>query len=126
MLAKGELIEFLNAVEKAMLAELMAGKPVPGWKLVAGRPGNRKWSDETDAAKLLAIHLSSDERYEKTLISPAKAEKLLKDKQLSTRFENRMRDLTVRGEGKPTLVPETDPRPELVLTAESAGLSILE
>lgn len=126
LLAKKDLVSFLNAVEEAVMAEALAGKPVPGWKLVAGRPGNRKWKDEEAAAKLLSNHLSSDERYTKKLISPTQAEKLLADKNLSTRFSNRMDELVTREEGKPSLAPETDPRPELVLTAESAGISILE
>jgi len=126
MLAKKEIISFLNAVEESMLVEALAGKEVPGWKLVAGRPGNRKWKDEPAADRLLSNHLLKDERYEHKLISPTKAERLLKDKQLSTKFQNLMDRLVERADGKPSLAPETDPRPALVLTAESAGLTTLE
>ena len=49
----GKILEALPMIEKwgdtmreTAIAELTAGRDVPGWKLVAGRAGPRKWADE--------------------------------------------------------------------------------
>ena len=45
-----ERIPFLrawaSAVEAHAMAELLAGRNVPGYKLVKSRPGHRRWTDE--------------------------------------------------------------------------------
>lgn len=50
-LAKAELIRgYLNAVEAEAMRRLTKGDPVDGFKLVVGRPGNRKWTLDDEAA----------------------------------------------------------------------------
>jgi len=51
-----------------------------GYKLVPGR-ASRKWKDEGEAAATLEMSLG-DEAYIRKLLSPAQAEKVLKDKKL--------------------------------------------
>lgn len=90
------------------LARALEGRPVPGTKMVQGREGNRRWADERTTDKWLSEkgRIMADQRYEKTLISPAKAQKLL-PKEMHKRLESRV----TRTPGRPVLVLDTDPRP---------------
>lgn len=103
--------KWLDDVEEFASKRAMTGAPVTGTKLVAGRK-SRAWftDDEAELAKLLQggeLLMSDDQIFERKLISPAKAEKLLgKDKTL-------LAELIVTNEGKPTLVLDTDPRPAI-------------
>ena len=91
---------------------LLAGEKIPGYKLVEGRAGPRKWSDEGKAEKMLkGWKVPAEARYVKSLISPTAAEKLVK---LKTLTEDQWRDLNsviIREPGKLTVVPEYDKRP---------------
>lgn len=81
------------------------GAKVPGYKLVAGR-STRKWSDEKRVAEVLAEEgFTEDDIWTKKLIGLTEAEKLVGKK-------HRVFELTVKTEGKPTLVPESDQRAE--------------
>ena len=105
-----------------------------GCKLVSGRPGNRTWSDEEAADKMLSSYLPAKERYKPAvLISPTQAEKKLKaqekaegGKKLSKQLLVRMamadadtiaaskhEPLVVRPQGNEVLVLDTDERPAL-------------
>ena len=90
----------------------MAGKDVQGLKVVEGRSA-RKWASEGDAAKLLKNYLSTDDIYTRKLVSPAQAEAMLKGKETSTKFENKLATLIVRDAGKPKVVPADDKRPAI-------------
>jgi hypothetical protein len=105
------LSKWLKDVKSYAEARAKDGHTLPGFKLVEGR-GQRQWSDEAEVAKLLKPKLK-DKTFTKELISVAQAEKLLKSETLSTRFKNKLDRLTIRKEGKPTLVPESDKRPAL-------------
>ena len=87
------------------------------FKLVEGKLGNRAWVNEDEVITLLRPKLGTENIFTKELISPAQAEKLLEGQELSTRFENRFKELISRAPGKPSLVPTSDPRPPLTLTA---------
>ena len=111
--AKHVLQDWMDAVTVQELNDLMNGAEPMGFKLVEGRT-NRTWVDAEAALKLLNNHLTIDElRPRADLISPAQAEKALKGIELSTKFENKLKGLITRPEGKPTLVPEDDERPAL-------------
>ncbi|HFW3713867.1 TPA: DUF2800 domain-containing protein [Salmonella enterica subsp. enterica serovar 6,7:y:-] len=108
------LIEaFCKAVCDRVSAELNAGHPVPGFKLVTGKQGNRAWSDEEAARALLKdqFRYKVEEVFDLKLISPTKAEKLIK--KASPRRWPKVEALITRPEGKPTVAPESDPRPAL-------------
>ncbi|HGB2195322.1 TPA: DUF2800 domain-containing protein [Salmonella enterica subsp. enterica serovar Havana] len=108
------LIEaFCKAVCDRVNAELNAGHPVPGFKLVTGKQGNRAWSDEEAARALLKdqFRYKVEEVFDLKLISPTKAEKLIK--KASPRRWTKVEALITRPEGKPTVAPESDPRPAL-------------
>ncbi len=116
----GKILQQADAVEKWLAsvrdrakADLAAGRPVPGWKLVEGRQGNRAWIDELDAAMALAeAGLGDEEIYERKLISPTTAEKLVGKKGYKA-----LADFVIRKPGAPALAPESDKRPPLALSA---------
>jgi hypothetical protein len=84
-------------------------KKWPGFKVVEGR-SNRKYSDETMVAEMLLATGQYTETtiYNRKLIGITDMEKLLGKKQ----FAGLLSDYVKRPQGKPTLVVETDKRPE--------------
>ncbi|HAX7483023.1 TPA: DUF2800 domain-containing protein [Escherichia coli] len=104
---------WLKAVRDRVSSELNAGRPVPGFKLVTGKQGNRAWSDEEAARALLKdqFRYKTEEVFDLKLISPTKAEKLIK--KASPRRWTKVEALITRADGKPTVAPESDPRPAL-------------
>ncbi len=110
--------KWLNSVESETHKALEAGKHVEGLKLVEGTQGKRQWKDETEADKLIKSKLKADERYTKKLITLPQAEKLLKGQKLSTRFQNRFKELTFRAPAKNVLALTDDPREAIQTAAE--------
>jgi hypothetical protein len=103
---------WMESVEQLVTERLANGDAFPGWKLVEGR-SLRQWSDEGEAERLLVAELG-DNAHERKLISPAKAEKALGKKRAAL-----VADVVVKPPGKPTLAPESDPRPPFgVVTAD--------
>lgn len=93
------------------------GKKFKGWKLVEGR-SVRKYADEEAVAKtLLEAGYKEGQIYEKKLWGITAMEKLLG----KTKFGELLKGLVVKPAGKPTLVPETDKRPELNSTAAAVA-----
>ena len=91
---------------------LLSGEKIPGYKLVEGRAGPRKWSDEGKAEKLLkGWKVPAEVRYVKSLISPTAAEKLVKQKTLTADQWRDQNSVITREPGKLTVVPESDKRP---------------
>lgn len=115
LLGQIDLIEgWCSAVRSKANSELSAGHEVPGYKLVQGKQGNRSWGSEEEAeAAFKAMRLKKDEMYNFKLISPTQAEKLLKKE--TPRRWNKIEPLITRPDGKPTLVPASDPRPALAI-----------
>ena len=111
----GLIESFCKAVCDRVNSELNAGHPVPGFKLVTGKQGNRAWSDEEAARALLKdqFRYKTEEVFDLKLISPTKAEKLIK--KASPRRWSKVEALITRADGKPTVAPESDPRPALNL-----------
>lgn len=109
----GLIESFCKAVCDRVNSELNAGHPVPGFKLVTGKQGNRAWSDEEAARALLKdqFRYKMEEVFDFKLISPTKAEKLIK--KASPRRWPKVEALITRADGKPTVAPESDPRPAL-------------
>lgn len=107
------LESWLKAIRDRVNSELNAGHPVPGFKLVTGKQGNRAWSDEESARALLKdqFRYKTEEVFDLKLISPTKAEKLIK--KASPRRWTKVEALITRSDGKPTIAPESDPRPAL-------------
>ena len=109
--AKKLIVSWLDAVEQHLKEKAEAGEHVEGFKLVAGR-SVRQWSDPGKAETKLK-ELLGDEAYERKLLSVAKAEKLL-GKSRSCEIA----ELVIKPSGKPALVPESDPRKAINVSAD--------
>lgn len=104
-----------NAVKNKVFEKLNAGEVVPGYKLVAGRLGNRKWADEAEAESTLVSLVGREKAFKRTLASPAQALKLVKgDKDASELLES----IVVRSAGAPTVVSDLDPRQGISVISE--------
>lgn len=114
-----DLIEgWCKAIRAKVEAELLAGQPVPGFKLVEGRRGARRWANDADAEMALkAMRLKTEQMYDLTLISPTSAEKLHKAGDIGPRQWPKLQTLITQPDGKPSVAPEADKRPALVVQA---------
>lgn len=84
-----------------------------GQKIVQGKKGNRQWRDETEVEKVLkSMRLKQEEMYDFELISPTTAEKRLKD---TPKRWNRLTPLITQKDGAPSVAPESDKRPAMVI-----------
>jgi len=109
---KAMIIEWLNALEAHVMNRILTGGKFYGYKIVHGR-SNRKWANETEAEKIL-VAMIGEKAYAKKLISAPQAEKALGKKGAEV-----IKDLIVKPEGAPALVPDTDKRKEVVgITAD--------
>lgn len=102
--------DWCKAVRAAVEAELLAGAEVPGFKLVEGRRGNRKWGDAAAVETLFkSFRLKHEEMYDYSLITPATAEKRLKKEQ--PKRWTKVQTLITQAAGSPSVAPASDPRP---------------
>lgn len=108
-----DLIEsWCDKVVAAAKARIEAGESVPGYKLVAGRQGPRKWTDDAEE-RLNNMSINKSVLYEPKLISPTAAERAAKKGEIGPRQWKTIQQFIRRSEGKPALVPESDPREAL-------------
>ncbi len=119
------LVDLIEGWCKAVRAEterrLFDGQEVEGWKLVQGRKGSRAWSDaETAEQTLKTMRLKTEEMYEFKLISPTTAEKLHKGGTIGPRQWPKLANMITQSEGSPSVAPESDKRPALVIQKPSA------
>lgn len=115
-MGKVALVEdWCKAVRAEVERRLLAGEQVTGYKLVEGRRGARKWADEEEAERLLkSYRLKQDEMYEHKLITPAKAEKLLKE---NPKRWDKLASLVAQSMGKPSVAHAADKRSEMTATS---------
>lgn len=113
-----DLIEdWCKAVRAEVERRLFDGVPVPGYKLVEGKRGNRAWSNAAEVETTMkSMRLKIEEMYDFKLISPTSAEKLAKAGTIGKRQWPRLQELITQSEGKPSVAPESDKRPALVVT----------
>lgn len=116
-LSKVDLIEdWCSAVRAEAHRRLTAGEPVPGFKLVAGKRGNRAWADAAQAEETLKTYrLKVEEMYDLKLISPTSAEKLAKAKVIGPRQWPKLQALITQKDGAPSVAPADDPRPPITV-----------
>lgn len=106
---------WLKRVKEQAFTSLMNGEEVPGYKLVEGKQGNRKWKDDGWVAATLAPLYPKEQWTETRLLTPSQMEKALGKKRVAELFE----DFIERAPGQPTVVPETDKRPAYDRLAEA-------
>lgn len=107
---------WLKRVKDQALTTLLDGGEIPGYKVVEGKLGNRKWSDEIKVAEALeAAGISRDEFTETKLLTPAAMDKAIGKKRVAELLES----LIDRSPGSPTVVPASDKRPAYDRLAEA-------
>lgn len=93
----------------ALIQAELHGVKWPGWKLVRGR-SNRTYADkEAVYDKLIDAGYKKEKITETELLGITLMEKALGKKKM----QNLIGDLIIKPPGKPCLVPESDPRPEI-------------
>jgi len=109
-LKMADLLEgWIKEVRALAMQTLEAGLPVPGYKLVPKR-GTRQWVDENKALDAMRdMGLDAKELTELTILSPAKAEKVLKKYKLALPADH-----VVSVSSGNTLATEDDPRPAVM------------
>jgi hypothetical protein len=110
------ILAWFDAIETIVTDRLTGGNAFNGYKLVEGR-SNRAWRDEDATAKALIGVIDMDKLYTKKLISPAQAEK-----ELGKSRAELLEDLITKPVGAPTLVPESDKRPAVTVSAKDFDL----
>ena len=110
---------WLGVVERIAMNKIARGAELPhheggAWKLVEGR-SHRQWKNDKSAAEYMLDDLLLEESSvygPPKLISPAKAEKLLKKQ------KKLLDDHIMQPRGKPTLAPPSDKREPMSVIAE--------
>ena len=107
---------WLKKVKEQALTTLMNGEELPGYKLVEGKLGNRKWADEQKVTETLRIEgYSLMEITETKLLSPSQMDKVIGKKRVAELLDG----LIERAPGAPTIAPITDKRPAYDRLAEA-------
>lgn len=101
------LKDWAESVAEYLLKQAIAGKEVPGYKVVEGRT-QRKWADEAQVREILSVDHDPSEFTVTKLAGIPAIEKLLKKD-----FQPLLGDLVVTPQGSPTLVPLSDKRPAM-------------
>lgn len=104
----GLVKKWLESIHALTLDNAIKGLPTPGFKAVQSL-GDRSWANEEQAEEFWKAKMPAKEIYTQKLKSPAQMEKVA-----GTRNWKAAQELIVRPEGKPSLVPESDPREPLV------------
>lgn len=99
---------WLKDLENLVMGKLFEGESVEGWKLVEGR-SNRKYTDELAVAEAMkAAGYDEALLYERSLLGITAMEKAFGKKAVG----EVLKDLIYKPQGKPTLAPAADKRPE--------------
>ncbi len=104
-----QLKTWVKDVEDYAQEQALKGKKIPQWKLVEGKSNRTITDPEALIARLIEAGFEKEQITETKLLGISKLEKVVQKKKLAELAG----DLIVKPPGKPVLVPETDPRPEL-------------
>lgn len=112
------ITDLLSAIATRVSDLLHNGEEVPGFKLVMGKQGNRKWEDEAKAEeKMKSMRLKKEEMYDEKIKSVAALEKVLKAR---PRAWNSLEPFITRAEAKPVVAPVSDKRPAIIVDKQVA------
>jgi hypothetical protein len=121
LLVKAEsLVQWYKDLQEYATESLLAGKSIPGWKVVAGK-SNRAFKD-TDAAFKAVVDMG----YEEEMLYTRKPKTLTEIEALlgKKKFAEAMADHITKPLGKPTLAPISDKRePYNTAVADFAGVT---
>ena len=108
---EAEIKKFIDEVEKYYTNEAINGNVIDGMKLVAGKKGNRKYTNESDVREALKNAGYTENDFEKkSLMGITDMQRLLGGK---VEMENILGAYIVQPDGTPILVPEDDPREKI-------------
>jgi hypothetical protein len=122
---KLELIEdWIKGIRARVELELLAGKQIPGLKLVAGKKGNRAWlSDEEAEAMMKKFKMKQDQMYSFKLLGPKPILEALADQ---PRRLKQIESLIVQPAGKPHVALDSDKRPALEIKPVEDGFETVD
>lgn len=107
---------WLKRVKDQALTTLLNGGEVPGYKVVEGKLGNRKWTDEIKVVEILKdAGYQLNDITETKLLSPSSMDKSIGKKKVA----ELLTELIDRAPGAPTVVLESDKRPAYDRVAEA-------
>lgn len=107
---------WLKRVKAQAMTTLLDGGEIPGYKVVEGKLGNRKWTNEFQVMDALkAAGYAAEDITETKLLSPAAMDKSIGKKKVAELLDS----LIDRAPGAPTVVPASDKRPPLDRLAEA-------
>lgn len=111
----GMIQDWIKAVQ-AEAHRRVCNQGLAGWKLVAGKKGNRAWSDVTSAAlQLQSAGLTPESIYRAPeLLSPAQIEKLIGKPAIAS-----MASFITQPDGAPAIAPASDKRPAITASVEA-------
>lgn len=114
------LVQWYKDLCEYATQNILNGKEIPGWKVVAGK-SNRAFKDvETAFSKVIEAGYDEALLYERKPITLTGVESLLG----KAKFETLLKDCVHKPLGKPTLVPLSDKRePYSTATADFAGVT---
>jgi Protein of unknown function (DUF2800) len=120
-----EFIEdWIKGIRARVELELLAGKQIPGLKLVAGKKGNRTWaSDEEAEAMMKKFKMKQDQMYSFKLLGPKPILEALADQ---PRRLKQIESLIVQPAGKPHVALDSDKRPALEIKPVEDGFDTIE
>lgn len=103
------LIElWLKRIKSQAMDTLLSGGEIPGYKMVEGKLGNRKWTADFQVLEALkAAGFSQEDVTETKLLSPAAMDKAIGKKKVTELLQQ----FIDRAPGAPTLAPASDKRP---------------
>ncbi len=107
------LIDWAEDIKTYALDQAVQGKKWRGYKIVEGR-SNRKYTDDKAVAD--KVTKAGYDPYEKKVLGITAMSKLLGKK----KFEELLSGLVEKPQGKPTLVSESDDRPEMNIAVNAA------
>lgn len=114
--------DWATAVKEEVKNRLHAGQSVPGYKLIKSRAGDRKWEDPDRAEDAMkSARMKKTEMYETKLLTPAKAEKVLKKARPAVWAK--LSELVTRGRDSIAVAPTSDPHPAIAVADDFSDLT---
>jgi len=111
------LVDWYNSIKEYAQNAILAGKEIPGWKLVEGR-GSRLWNNQDTAFDAItAAGVDPALLWVRNPLTPPALEKELGKKLFGEVAES----YVLKQPGKPTLAPEDDKRPPYNAAAVAFG-----
>lgn len=128
MMKRCDMIEdWIKAVRSAVEVRLLAGQPVPGFKIVQGKKGSRAWADEEKALATLKRVLGSKYASQPLKpVSPTTVEGMVKRGDVSAKQWAALQKMVTQKEGGRHVAREDDPRPAISCGVDREAFAAVE